>query len=119
MNPKLIFGSPPDDGSIEERRLVWLDVVARELKIKHSEWAVTSPRVDDFNLVPFPAGRQLFYDGATWGKPQRRSFAHPLTWGGIWKACDTFIGKSGDLDHRFIETVECQADGTITFFCGS
>ena len=119
MNPKLIFGSPAGDGSLDEQRLDWLDVVAHELKIKYSVRSVVSPQVDDFNLVPFPAARQLFYDGGTWGKPQRRRFAHPLTWGEIWRACDALIDKAGDLDHRFIETVECERDGTITFFCGS
>lgn len=119
MNPKLIFGSPPGDKSLDDQRRDWLVVVAHELKIKHSVWSVESPQVDDFNLVPFPTARQFLYDGGTWGKPQHRRIAHPLTWGEIWKACDVLIGKAGDLDHRFIETVECERDGTITFFCGS
>jgi len=119
MNPRLIFGSPPGNGPLDEQQRDWLDMVARELKIQHSVWDVISPHVADFNLVPFPSARQLLYDGGAWGKPQRRRFAHPLTWGEIWKACDALIGKAGDLDHRFIETVECERDGTITFFCGS
>ncbi len=119
MNPKLIFSSPPGDGSLDDQREAWLRVVAHELKIKHSKWSVISHEIDDFNLVPFPTARQVFHDGGIWGKPQRRRFAHPLTWGEIWKACDALIGKVGDQDHVFIETVECQEDGTITFFCGS
>jgi hypothetical protein len=32
MNPKLIFNSPPGDGSFDGQRENWLDVVPHELK---------------------------------------------------------------------------------------
>ena len=119
VNPKLVFNPPPGDGPFEEARFDWLDAVAHELNIEHTRWSVISPDVNDFNIVPFPMAHAVFYGGGAWGKPQLKTFSHPLRWGEIWKVCDELVGKGGDLDHVFIETVECDSEDTITFFCGS
>lgn len=96
----------------------FFEAVKRELKITGpSVWVVLG--VENFNDVPYPDATVIVYDGATgWGQHHEERIPRNSTWAHIWRVSDRLIERSGDVDHVFIESFQC--DGKYLHInCGS
>lgn len=101
----------------------WKQDVETILGIEYSSWLVrdiNNDDIEDFNEIPYPSARQVYYDGGmlysgsvNHGLPGLIRVTHQLSYGMIWQIADKLINHSNSFN-TLILGITYDDKGTIS-----